>query len=123
MWERENTTQLIPEAEAIEDPLERLRYLFREVYEQSVDAIETAVVVAAEDPLVAPVFARVTEARLAFPHRIFIDLGLGDGEARGRAWLAYAFYIGHHQLGRAAATGPLQPARLDRVVELLATRG
>ena len=121
LWERENTTELIPEAEAIEDPLERLRHLVREVYEQSVDAIETALVVAADDPLVAPVFRRVTEARLAFLRRIFIDLGLGNRDAGDRAWLAYAFYIGHHQLGRAAATGPLQPARLDRVVELLAT--
>ena len=121
LWERENTTELIPEAEAIENPLERLRYLFREVYEQPVDAIEMALVVAADDPLVAPVFGRVTEARLAFLRRIFIDLGLGDGEAGDRAWLAYAFYVGHHQLGRAAATSPLQPARLERTVELLAT--
>jgi hypothetical protein len=74
---------------------------------------------AADDPLVAPVFGRVTEARLAFLRQTFIDLGLEEVEADHRAWLAYAFYVGHHQLGRAQATSALQPARLDRLVELL----
>lgn len=122
LWERQNTTDLIPEGEAIEDPLDRLRHLFREVYEQSVDPIETALVNAADDPLVAPVFRRVTEARLAFLRQIFIDLGLDEAEANARAWLAYGFYIGHHQLGRGQATNALQPDRLDHLVELLGTR-
>jgi AcrR family transcriptional regulator len=119
VWEREYTTELIPDAEAVGDPVERLRYVFREVYEQPVDAIETALAIAVDDPLVAPVFARVTETRLALLRRIFIDLGLGEAEADDRAWLAYAFYIGHHQLGRAPSTRALQPDRLDRLVELL----
>jgi AcrR family transcriptional regulator len=119
LWERENTTELIPDAEAVGDPAERLRYVFREVYEQPVDAIEVTLATAAAEPLVAPVFVRVTEARLALLRRIFIDLGLTDAEADDRAWLAYAFYIGHHQLGRAPGTKALQPGRLDRLVELL----
>jgi hypothetical protein len=77
---------------------------------------------AADDPLVAPVFVRVTETRLAFLRRIFADLGFGAAEANDRAWLAYAFYIGHHQLGRAPETKRLQPDRLDRLVELLTYR-
>ncbi|MDP9189231.1 MAG: TetR/AcrR family transcriptional regulator [Actinomycetota bacterium] len=118
-WERSNTTELLPEAEAITDPVERLRYLFRHVFEREVDAIEIALVSVAEEPLIAPVFARVTGTRLAFLHRIFTDLGLDDAEADDRAWLAYAFYIGHHQLGRNAETQKLQPTRLDDLVELL----
>jgi hypothetical protein len=41
--------------------------------------------------------------------RIFTELGLGEAEANDRAWLAYTFYIGHHQLGRAPQTKALQP--------------
>jgi AcrR family transcriptional regulator len=118
-WERANTTALLPDAEAIEDPVERLRYLFREVYERRVDEIEVALASAADEPLVAPVFARVTRTRLDFLRRIFSDLGLPDEEAADRAWLAYAFYIGHHQLGRNPDARSLQPTSLDRLVDLL----
>jgi|Tabmets5t2r1_1033131.scaffolds.fasta_scaffold03130_2 AcrR family transcriptional regulator len=118
-WERENTTDLIPEAEAIGDPVERLRHLFREVYERPVDAIELALAAAADDELVAPAFGRVTQARLAFLRRIFTELGLPEAEARDRAWLAYGLYLGHHQLSRNADARAARPARLDRIVDLL----
>jgi AcrR family transcriptional regulator len=120
LWEREHTTELIPEAEAVEDPAERLRWVFREVYEQPVDAAEVALVSVADDPLVAPVFARVTRARLEFLRAIFTELGLEGAEAEARAWLAYGFYIGHHQLARNAGTG--RPDELDRIVALLTAR-
>lgn len=118
-WERENTTELIPDLEAIRDPVERLRHLFREVYEREVDAVEITLASAADEALVAPVFARVTRTRRDFLRRIFKELGLADEEADERAWLAYAFYIGHHQLRRSPGSRPLQPARLDHVVDLL----
>ncbi len=118
-WERENTTELIPGVDAISDPVDRLRTLFREVYEQQVDAVEIALATAADEPLIAPVFARVTRTRLDFLRRIFTDLGLTDHEADDRAWLAYTLYIGHHQLGRNPDTRALQPTHLDRLVELL----
>jgi AcrR family transcriptional regulator len=118
-WEREHTTQLIPEAEAIEDPVERLRYLFREVYERPVERIELALASAADDPLVAPAVARVTRMRLDFLRRIFTGLGLSDEDASDRAWLAYALYTGHHQLGRNDEIRADRPARLDRIVDLL----
>ena len=54
--------------------------------------------------------------------RIFTELGLGEAEANDRAWLAYTFYTGHHQLGRAPQTKALQPDHLDRLVELLGSR-
>ena len=118
-WERDNTTALIPGVEAIRDPVERLRFVFQQVYAQPVDAVEMALASAADEPLVAPVFARVTRTRLALLHRIFADLDLPDDEAHDRAWLAYAFYIGHHQLARSHEIQALQPARLDGLVELL----
>lgn len=118
-WERANTTALIPEVEAIGDPVERLRVLFSEVYEQEVDAVEISLAASADEPLVAPVFARVTEQRLDFLRRVFTDLGLPEAEADNRAWLAYTLCIGHHQLGRNRQTKALQPKRLDRLVDLL----
>jgi AcrR family transcriptional regulator len=120
-WERRNTTALIPGLEAIADPVKRLRVLFREVYEKPVDAVEIALASAAHEPLVEPVFARVTKARIDVLRRIFLDLGLPEADADDRAWLAYALYIGHHQLARAAEVKALQPAQLDRVVDLLAS--
>jgi hypothetical protein len=119
LWEREHTTELIPEAEAVEDPAERLRFVFRAVYEQPVDPIEVALASTADDPLVGPAVARVTRLRVRLLRDIFLELGLDDAEADARAWLAYAFYVGHHQLGRAEGTG--RPERLDRVVALLTT--
>ncbi len=118
-WEHDNTTALIPGLDAIGDPVQRLRHLFRQVYEQPVDAIEIALSSAGDHPLVEPVFARVTKARLDVLRRIFADLGLPEADVDDRAWLAYALYIGHHQLGRAADIKALQPARLDRMVDLL----
>ncbi len=118
-WERENTTDLIPEAEAVGDPRDRLRRIFAQVYEQPVDPIEVALASAGDDPLVAPVLLRVIEARVALLRRTLIDLGLPEADARDRAWLAYAFYVGHHQLGRTPGIEAVRPERLDRLVELL----
>jgi AcrR family transcriptional regulator len=120
-WEREHTTELIPRAEAISDPAERLSFLFREAYERPADPLETALAWNADEPLVAPAVARVTRIRLAFLYRIFTELGLPDDEATDRAWLAYAFYAGHHQLGRNADLHEDKPTSLDRVVKLLTT--
>lgn len=121
-WARENTTELLPELEAIAEPLERLRALLRRVYEQPVDAIELTLASAGDDPVAGPAFARVTRLRMAAVRRIFTDLGLPAEEAADRAWLAYALYIGHHQLGRNPSVAELRPQTLDRVVELLTTR-
>jgi AcrR family transcriptional regulator len=118
-WEREHTTQLIPDAETVHDPIKRLRLVFREVYERPAEQIELALASAADDPLVAPAFARVIRTRLDFLRRIFVEIGLADDEASDRAWLAYALYAGHHQLGRNTELRADQPASLDRIVDLL----
>ena len=119
LWERKYTTELIPEADAVGDPAERLHLIFHRVYERPADPIEIALAAAADDPLVAPVFLRVTEARVALLRRTLLDLGLPEAEADDRAWLAYAFYIGHHQLARTPGIDALRPGRLDRLVALL----
>ncbi len=95
--------------------------LFAEVYETEPEALDVALAVAAEDPLVTPVIARVTRLRLAFLEEVFTDLGLDEEEAAARAWLAYGFYVGHHQLRRSTGGDVDAPERLDRVVALLTT--
>jgi AcrR family transcriptional regulator len=119
-WARENTADLVPGLERIADPVERLRTLVRAVYERPADAIEVRLSAGGDDPVVAPVFARVTRQRIEVLRRIFADLGLPPDEAAHRAWLAYAFYIGHHQLARNEQTQ--RPGRLDWLVDLLASK-
>jgi AcrR family transcriptional regulator len=119
LWATEHTTALLPALEAITDPVERLRALLREVYERPVDAVELTLSGAGDDPVVAPVFARVTRQRIDVLRRIFTDLGLPAEAAADRAWLTYAFYLGHHQLGKNPDIAALRPSRLDHVVAML----
>jgi AcrR family transcriptional regulator len=120
-WEQQYTIDLVPEAEAIEDPAERLRGVFHRVYELPADQIEVTLHAAAGDPLVAPTLARVIRTRLDLLRRIFTGLGLSDEEASDRAWLAYALYAGHHLLGRNDEIRTDRPAQFDRIVDLLAS--
>jgi AcrR family transcriptional regulator len=120
LWARESTTDRLPALEAIGDPLERLRILRRAVYEHPADAAELALSCAGDDSLVAPVFARVTKRRMSVLQRIFIDLGFTEDEAAERAWLAYAFYLGHHQLRKNPKMTPPGRLQLERMLGLLA---
>jgi hypothetical protein len=51
--------------------------------------------------------------------RIFTDLGLPPRQAADRAWLANAFYLGHHKLARNPDAATRPPKHLDHVVGLL----
>jgi len=121
LWERENTTDIAAELLAAGGPAEQLRFLLREVYEKPVDDIEITLASAGEDPLAATAFARVTHLRLDILRDIFIRMGLPAGDAAARAWLAYGFYLGHHQLGRNHEAATRRPGDLDRIVALLST--
>jgi hypothetical protein len=111
-----------PGADCHRDQEQRLRALLHAVYEQPVDAIELRLSAAGDDPVVGPAVARVTNQRIDILRRIFTDLGLPAANAADRAWLACAFYIGHHQLANNPQTAARRPDRLDRVVELLVAR-
>ena len=58
--------------------------------------------------------------RLELLRRTFSDLGLSDTEASDRAWLAYGFYLGHHQLRESDTAPSARPRDMSRIVELLA---
>jgi AcrR family transcriptional regulator len=119
LWARESTTDRLPPLEAIDDPLERLRVLRRVVYEQPADAAELMLSCAGDDPAVAPVFARVTRRRMSVLRRIFTDLGFTNRGAADRAWFAYAFYLGHHQLRKNPEMSAPEREPLERMLALL----
>ena len=54
--------------------------------------------------------------------RIFTEFGITPSEAADRAWLAYAFYVGHHQLRKNPQVAAQRPARLDRMAGMLTGR-
>ena len=118
-WERENTTEPLADAVAIADPVQRLRAILHRVYQRPADRIELVLASIAAEPAVAATVARVTETRLALLRSVFDDLGLSATESRQRAWLAYGFYVGHHQLGRNPAVRRRRPKDLEFLVELL----
>lgn len=122
LWERQNTIDLLPEVEAVEDPVERLRFIVASVYENPVDEIEVTLAAEADQPPVAAVFARVTATRLELIRRALAEAGVPEGEAERRAWLAYALYLGHHQLGRNPELAGRRPTGLQYVVDLLVGR-
>jgi len=121
LWERENTTDLAAGILDAGEPVEQLRLLLREAYEKPVDDIEITLASAGDDPLAATAFARVTNLRLDILRDIFSRMGLPPEDAAARAWLAYGFYLGHHQLGRNDDAARRRPADLERVVALLST--
>jgi len=119
LWARESTTDRLPELEAIADPVKRLRALLRSVYQEPAGAAELMLSTAGDDPLVAPVFADITRQRMNALRRIFTGLGMTPSEAADRAWLAYAFYIGHHQLRKNTEIAARRPTSLGRMARLL----
>lgn len=121
LWARESTTDRLPALERIADPLKRLRALRRAVYEPPAEAAELLLSCAGNDPAVARVFAAVTKRRMSVLRRIFSDLGFNNGEAADRAWLAYAFYLGHHQLRKNPELSAPGRERLERMLAMLTT--
>lgn len=86
------------------DPRERLRALFVAAFEPSaLGGLLLNLATERENPVIGPVIDRVTQARLDYLERIFIDIGFDPTRARSRALLSYSAYIGHYQL---AATAP-----------------
>jgi AcrR family transcriptional regulator len=99
-WEHSHTTAVIAEIEAAsDDPLQRLRLLFKRVTELAArDRIELALLATADHATVQPLLDRVTRQRIDFAARLFRQLGLSRAEAKRRALLAYSAYLGHAQL-------------------------
>jgi AcrR family transcriptional regulator len=127
-WEETHTASVIRLLEETgSDPSARLRLLYSTISAAGAAggmALEANLLVAAGHPLVEPVLRRVVGRRLAYVEKIFEDLGLPPVEARHRALIAYAGYVGSVQLAeRLPGTIPTQPPEasefLDATVSLL----
>ena len=124
-WEVDHTDGVIALMADEPDPAERLRRLLRLVVGVSRhDRIEMALLASADDPVVAPVLARVTERRIDYVASLYRELGLSPAAARRRAVVALSMYLGHVQLARAAPDALPSDARawrrhLDEIVETL----
>jgi AcrR family transcriptional regulator len=98
-WERRDTDQLIARASEIDDPRERLRWLFRVVFSDAGGVgIDTALLADAEDPAVAAALARVAAKRLSYIEAQYKLMGAKA--AAHRAVLTYTAFVGLAQLRR-----------------------
>jgi AcrR family transcriptional regulator len=104
-WEARATTAIIDELRPIDDPAERLAQLFFRVSRahEKTRALYVAIAAAASQHRgVAATLDRVTARRLAFMVEAYRALGGSSREAKERALLAYAAYIGFLHIGREA---------------------
>lgn len=99
-WEARDTEGVI-DAAASGGPRERLHALFVAVHRPARGAaLHVALSAAADHPVVQPYLRRVSQRRIAYMERCLLELGLGASDARSRATLAYAAYVGFLHLGR-----------------------
>ncbi len=102
-WEKRSTEDVIASLEAIEDPRDCLRQLFRQASQPGPwTRLSLAISAAANDPAVRPVLQRVSKRRIDFVARCYRRLGFSGQNARYRARLAYAAYLGFLHLSREA---------------------
>lgn len=102
-WAEQHTELLIQELEPIQDPAQRLRRLFEKVIGSGrISRAELALLAHADDPLIAPVLAKVTARRVDFIAGCYAEAGVPADDARRHAVLAYTVHIGLIQAQRAS---------------------
>ncbi len=98
-WEENEQEQVFGSLEAIADPRERLRALFRMVaHEVRSHVIYSELLKALDHPQVRPVIERVSARRLDYLTASFRQAGMGRVVAEQRARLTYAAFVGFLQL-------------------------
>ena len=98
-WEKVEQEEVFGQLEAIPDPGQRLRALFDLVaHEARSHIIYSELLKALDHPVVKPVIGRVSARRLEYLTASFRQAGLNRSDARHRARLAYAAYVGFLQL-------------------------
>ena len=93
LWEGEHSDEVLAAAEEIRDPRNPLRALFARATSKP-PSILVQLLRASDDPLVAPVLARVAERRLAVLARAYRETGMPRARAEHEALLAYTSYLG-----------------------------
>ena len=98
-WEDNEQAQVFGSLEAVADPRERLRALFRLVaHEVRSHVIYSELLKALDHPQVRPVIERVSARRLEYLTASFRQAGMGRLPAEQRARLTYAAFVGFLQL-------------------------
>jgi AcrR family transcriptional regulator len=117
-WEAETTTATIAEVGAIADPVGRVARLSEIAFGNAVTrGVDSALLAAADDPLVAPVLERVTRTRIDYIAKLNRELGLTRAVAVRQARLTYAMFLGLSQL-RGIDTGPAGAREAKAITEL-----
>ena len=112
-WERRDTDHLIDRASEIDDPRERLGWLFRVVFSDAAGVgIDTALLADAEDPVVAAALERVATKRLSYMEAQYKLMGVQA--ASDRAVLTYTAFVGLAQLRRTTPSLAPQGRRSTR---------
>lgn len=118
-WEADDERELQRHVEAAADePRERLRALFRWVSgETQSHRIYAALLQALDHPLVKPMMMRVSQRRMDLLMLAFRQTGLPPDEARHRARLTYAAYVGFLQLNLTLELPHLSHEQYEAYVE------
>jgi AcrR family transcriptional regulator len=120
-WVEQHTIAVQERAEAEGGPpRERLRHLLGIVSKAAERSPADLLLVASADPDVKAAVVEATQLRVAYVERLIREDGVPGPEARSRAVLAYAAYLGHASL-TAAVPGlvPREPADRHRMQESL----
>jgi len=113
-WEERDRAAL-DELRAIADPRKRLAALFAEAMQApQAHALLTALS-GSSVPAVSSSIRRVSERRIRFLADAYVELGLGDDDARERALLVYAAYVGLIHL-RGESSALRTPKQIDAIV-------
>ncbi len=116
-WEQTEVEDLIAEVDRIADPRARLQELFvRTSREMRSHAIYSALLKAADHPVVQPVMQRLSQRRIQYLALAFKALGLDRREALNRARLAYSVYVGFLQLSLQLRTPRLNAEEFEGYV-------
>jgi len=117
-WEQVELDELFAQLEAIDDPRQRMRELFRRVaHEARSHVIYSELLKALDHPVVQPVMQRVSKRRLDYLMLAFRQVGMPRSEAQNRAHLTYAAYVGFLQLSLQLRQPRLQHAEFEAYVD------
>jgi AcrR family transcriptional regulator len=117
-WESMEQETVFGTLEAVTDPRDRLRALFRVVaHEVKSHVIYSELLKALDHPTVQPVIDRVSQRRLDYLTVSFRQAGMGRADAQHRARLAYAAYVGFLQLNLQLQQSKLPHDEFEAYVE------
>ncbi|AHI00458.1 hypothetical protein KALB_7100 [Kutzneria albida DSM 43870] len=98
-WSEQGTAWVIEATSQKGDPAEQLWLMFERVMiNEPSTAIEYAIMSAAGDPVVAPMFHEATRQRVDYLSGLFEGIGFEPEAARWRGRHLYGFFLGHIQL-------------------------